>query len=127
MMMYRGKVRLAMVGLGCWISQLAGAPRVQAEPLDRQVAEWVILMGGSVRLEGQEPRIREVTELPASDFHVELVDLVGTNISPPDLARLTGLTRLKSLNLPGPMWNPSAGARTDFSRELRHVAGLRTL
>ena len=84
-------------------------------------------MGGSVRLEGQDERIREVTRLPAADFHLELADLVGTNINPPDLQRLTGLTRLKTLNLPGPMWNPGAGSSIDYSRELRHIAGIRSL
>src|SRR4051812_49454352 len=81
-----------------------------AAPQDRQVAEWVLLQGGSVRLEGDSRRIRDVTQLPANDFSLELVDLVGTNILPPDLKWLTGLSRLKVLNLPGPMWNPSSGA-----------------
>src|SRR5688500_7720311 len=84
------------------------AVTLRAEPLDRQAAEWVLLLGGSVRLEGRSERIREVTKLPAEDFHLELADLVGTNILPPDLKWLTGLTRLKVLNLPGPMWNPSS-------------------
>src|SRR5581483_4152586 len=53
--------------------------------------------------------------------------LVGTNINPPELVRLTGLTRLKSLTLPGPMWNPNAGANTDYSKELKHIAGIRSL
>src|SRR5262249_1109267 len=44
-----------------------------------------------------------------------------------DLQRLTGLSHLKILNLPGPMWNPSAGSSTDYSRELRHLAGIRSL
>src|SRR5206468_12687544 len=57
----------------------------------------------------------------------ELVDLVGTNILPPDLKWLTGLTRLKVLNLPGPMWNPSSGATIDYSRNLKHIAALPTL
>src|SRR4051812_45787157 len=81
-----------------------------AAPQDRQVAEWVLLQGGSVRLEGDSRRIRDVTQLPANDFSLELVDLVGTNILPPDLKWLTGLSRLKVLNLPGPMSNPSSGA-----------------
>src|SRR3954454_8379664 len=105
----------------------AAAPTLRAEPPDRQVAEWAILSGGSVLLEGWAERIREVTLLPTEDFRLELVDLVGTNILPPDLQRLNGLERLKTLNLPGPMWNPSSGARIDYSRDLRHIAGIRTL
>ena len=65
-----------------------------AEPQDRQVAEWTILLGGSVKLEGKAERIRDLTQLPADDFSLELIDLVGTNILPPDLKWLTGLSRL---------------------------------
>ena len=119
--------RPAILLVDVWLALCLVSSPLRAEPLDRQVAEWVILMGGSVRLEGQAERIREVTELPAGDFHLELVDLVGTNILPPDLQWLTGLTRLKTLNLPGPMWNPSSGATIDYSRDLRHIAGIRTL
>jgi hypothetical protein len=67
-----------------------------------------------------------LTALPAGDFQLELVDLVGANILPPDLARLSGLKRLRILNLPGPMWNPLSGARINYSRDLRHIAGITT-
>ena len=100
---------------------------LQAEPLDRQVAEWVLLMGGSVRVEGQAEQTTKMTDLPSQDFHLEVVDLVGANILPPDLQQLIGLNRLRVLNLPGPMWNPRSGARIDYSKELRHVAGIHTL
>src|SRR4051812_47093326 len=73
------------------LALLSAAP-LRAEPQDRQVAEWTILLGGSVRLEGQPDRIRDVTSLPADDFCLELVDLVGTNILPPDLKWLSGLS-----------------------------------
>src|SRR5262245_15532965 len=86
---------------------------LRAEPLDRKVAEWVSLMGGSVGLEGQVERVREVQAVPAGDFQLALVELVGANILPPDLQWLIGLKRLKTLNLPGPMWNPSSGAEID--------------
>src|SRR5262245_22532024 len=119
--------RLLIVSAVAGITLIATAEPARAEPLDRSVAEWAILMGGSVRLEGRLDRIRRVTELPAADFQLELVDLVGTNIFPPELQRLTGLTRLRTLNLPGPMWNPGAGATIDYSRDLRHIAGIGTL
>src|SRR5262245_32716081 len=103
------------------------ASPLRAEPQDRQVAEWALLLGGSVQVEGKPERIRDVTRLPAGDFHLELIDLVGTNILPPDLKWLTGLTLLKVLNLPGPMWNPSSEATIDYSRDLKHIAKLPTL
>ena len=102
------RFRSAILVVEIWFALSLASSPLRAEPLDRQVAEWVILSGGSVRLEGQDGRIRELTKLPAADFRLELADLVGTNINPPDLQRLSGLTRLKTLNLPGPMWNPSA-------------------
>src|SRR4051812_130520 len=117
---------LHIAGLAALCVPLLLGP-LRAEPQDRQVAEWAILLGGSVRLEGRPERIRDLTRLPVGDFHLELVDLVGTNILPPDLKWLTGLTRLKVLNLPGPMWNPSSGATIDYSRNLKHLAGLPTL
>ncbi len=83
-----------------------------AESLDRQVAEWVLQLGGSVGLENQSGRVRDVTRLPDEDFALELIDLVGTNIFPPDLERLVGLQHLRVLNLPGPMWNPRADGST---------------
>src|SRR3954452_20086185 len=119
--------RPAILAAGFWLALSLTSSPLRAEPPDRQVAEWVILMGGSVRLEGQDERIRELSKLPPTDFHLEMADLVGTNINPPDLQRLSGLTRLKILNLPGPMWNPGAGSTIDYSPELRHLASIRSL
>ncbi len=119
----RGVMLWALAALGL----LVVVPSVWADSLDRKVAEWVLLLGGSVRLDGQQDRTREISELPREDFRIELVDLVGANILPPDLQWLIGLKGLKTLNLPGPMWNPSAGASVDYSRDLRHLAGIKTL
>ena len=119
----RSAILVAEIGLALL---LTSSP-LRAEPLDRQVAEWAILMGGSIRIEGRDERIREITKLPAADFRLVLADFVGTNMNPPDLQRLIGLTRLKTLNLPGPMWNPRAESSIDYSRELRHLAQIRSL
>src|SRR6476646_3303337 len=121
----RGRCAGQLVRLTAVVVCLFGAATpLLAEPQDRQVAEWVILQGGSVRLEGRPERIHDLTKLPPGGFHLELVDLVGTNILPPDLKWLTGLTRLKVLNLPGPMWNPSSGATIEYSRDLKHISNL---
>ena len=45
----RFALQVVMVGL----CLCATAPTLHAEPQDRQVAEWVVLLGGSVRLEGR--------------------------------------------------------------------------
>ena len=87
----------------------------------------MLWLGGTVGVEGQSARVDDVQDLPGADFRLDLVDLVGCNILPPDLERLAGLEALRVLNLPGPMWNPRAGARTDYSRDLKHIAPVSTL
>jgi hypothetical protein len=39
-----------------------------AQNINREVAEWALFMGGTVVLEGDQRRIRDVAELPAGDF-----------------------------------------------------------
>jgi Leucine-rich repeat (LRR) protein len=97
---------------------------VNGDSDDRMVAEWVLDHGGTVGIAGLPGRINEITQLPVEAFELELIDLVGANILPPDLVRLSKLQKLTRLFLPGPMWNPSAGARVDYSKELKHLAGL---
>ena len=106
---------------------LFGVVSLHAEPADRGVAEWVLRSGGWVVLDGGEGRIHDVAGLPRGDFRIQTVNLAGARVDPPDLARFSPLVHLKDLHLPGPMWNPRAGARTDQSRTLHHIAPLRNL
>ena len=108
-----------------WFS--AEVTTLWAESQDRLVAEWTILCGGSVRIESEVELKSEVSQLPTDDFRIELVDLVGANVLPPDLVRLSELKGLRFLHLPGPMWNPSSGAKIDYSRDLKHLASISTL
>src|SRR5262249_36842754 len=94
---------------------------------DRQVAEWTLFMGGAVALEGRPEMIRDVGQLPPGDIRVTIVDWVGVNVDPPDLQRLSGLTHLKELHLPGPIWNRNADGNRDGSRDLRYLADIPTL
>jgi len=107
--------------------QEASCTILHGEEADRLVAEWTISLGGSVRVAGEPNRHYRLGALPQDDFELDLVDLVGTNILPPDLVRLSNLQKLRFLYLPGPMWNPSAGSKEDYSKELNRIAGLKTL
>src|SRR5215510_13971047 len=101
-----------------------------AQTAEREIAEWVIRQGGRVILEpGREESkpIGDVAQLPAGEIHIIGVDLVGTLIEPKELEKLSGLTRLKELYLPGPIWNPGAGSRLDANEELKFLAGLKNL
>ena len=100
---------------------------------DRRVAEWVLYMGGNVRLAGDPRSIQDPSQLPAGDFRLESVDLVGAHsLDPPDLAKLSSLRYLKELYLPGPIGsrNTAAGANFDggnVSAEMRRLATISTL
>ena len=60
---------------------------------DRQVAEWVLFLGGELVLRGVRGRVQDLSQLPRHDFEVEVVDLVGTFAETKDLQRLAGLER----------------------------------
>ncbi|MCI0423193.1 MAG: hypothetical protein L0312_28880, partial [Acidobacteria bacterium] len=107
---------------------LSASTLATAATLDREVAEWVIRLGGNVVTMGPQPKtIADLSDLPQKDFRLHTVNLVGANINPPDLARLTELTHLKALYLPGPMWNPNAGRHPDHNPQMRHLAKLTDL
>ena len=75
---------------------------------------------------GARTPIGNVTLLPAGDLQISGVDLTGTIIEPKELEKISGLTGLKELYLPGPSWNPGAGS-LDANAELKFLAGLKNL
>ncbi|MFN7647804.1 MAG: hypothetical protein ACK5UT_09830 [Acidobacteriota bacterium] len=106
---------------------LAAVAPLLAGPADRTVAEWTLLQGGRVGLNGSPRPLADIAELPAADFALTLLDWVAVNAVPEDLARLAGLTHLRELRLPGPLWNRNADGGKNLSQELRHLARLGTL
>ena len=94
---------------------------------ERKVAEWILFEGGELSIEGDAARIQDVSALPSGDFFIETLDLVGTLIEPPQLERLSGLTRLRNLYLAGPMWNRNADDGKDHSPDLRGIAGITSI
>ncbi len=72
---------------------------------DRAAAEWVLRMGGSVTLRGDSKRYTDWTELPASGFTLEAVNLVGVLVDPADYKRLSGLAGLRELYVSGRTWH----------------------
>src|SRR5882672_10648212 len=96
------------------IPLLVAAAVLPAAEIDREVPVWALHMGGFVVVEGGQSRIRDVADLPASDFRIEVLNLVGANIHPPHMEAIGKLAALKELDLPGPMWNPRAESKTDY-------------
>src|SRR6185312_4829645 len=98
-----------------------------AAPSEREVAEWAIRAGGRVTLAGHAGAYNDPLRLPQDEIHIIGLDLTNTVIDPTDLRRLTGLTSLRDLFLPGPSWNPASGSRLDANEELKNLAGLTNL
>jgi Leucine-rich repeat (LRR) protein len=106
------------------IAALAVASLGVAAQADRDVAQWTLVNGGRIGIQGGPA----TDQLPAGvAFELTLVDWVGVNAVPEDLARLAGLTKLRELRLPGPIWNRNADGGKDLSGEMRHLAKLGTL
>src|SRR5579862_3005017 len=82
-----------------------------AGPTEREVADWAIRMGGRVTIEGRAAELIDPTQLPPGEVRIIALDLTNTLIDPTDLRRLTGLSALRELYLPGPSWNPASGSR----------------
>src|SRR5688500_4700089 len=100
---------------------------IAAAEADREVAPWALRMGGSVVLEGETKRIRDVAVLPDSDFRIVILNMIGTNMHPPHMEAFAKLTALRELHVPGPMWNPRAESRTEYTDDIGHLSGLKTL
>ncbi|QEG15978.1 protein kinase domain-containing protein [Gimesia maris] len=64
---------------------------------EREVAEWVIGMGGWVNTGGKS--ITKIEQLPTEPFVINFLDLKGTSVKDDDLKRLAGLKTLPKLNL----------------------------
>ena len=57
----------AIAAVACLWTQVA----LSADNPDRRVAEWVLYMGGNVRLAGDPRTIEDPSQLPAGDFQLE--------------------------------------------------------
>ena len=81
--------------------------RKNASP-DRVVAEWTLRMGGSVILEGERRPIADLAGLPAADFRIHTLNLIGVTLGAyglrDELRRLPRLPLLKELYLNGRLW-----------------------
>src|SRR3954468_728720 len=92
----------------------------------REVAEWVIRWEGRVILEGSRQPITELSQIPAGEFTITGIDLTGAVMLPAELETMAGLTTLRELYLPGPIWNPGGG-NEDANGVFQSLATLRNL
>jgi len=92
----------------------------------REIAEWVIRWEGRVILEGSRQPITELSQIPTGEFTIAGIDLTGAVMLPAELEKLTGLTTLRELYLPGPIWNPGGG-NEDANQVFQSIATLKNL
>src|SRR5262245_48863360 len=93
----------------CRIIAFALLITVAAVADQRDIAEWVIRWDGRLLVEGNPRAIDSIADLPAGSFEITAIDLTGGVMVPAELEKLSGLTTLRELYLPGPIWNPGGG------------------
>src|SRR5579864_1729982 len=101
-------------------------PIVSQAASPREIAEWVIRWEGRVLLEGARQPIHDVAQIPSGNFEIAGIDLTGAVMEPAELEKLAGLTTLRELYLPGPIWNPGGG-REDANGVFKSLATLTSL
>src|SRR5665213_216919 len=96
---------------------------------EREVAEWVLRWEGSILLEGSTVPVKDVSQLPAGDFHIAAIDLTAGVMHPAELVKLQDLTHVRELYLPGPFWNPGGGNenKTGVFQALATMTGVERL
>ena len=92
----------------------------------REIAEWVLRWEGQVTLEGSRKPLKDVSQLPAGEIHLTGIDLTGAVMRPIELRKLEGLTDLRDLYLPGPVWNPGGG-KEDVTGVFEALASLKNI
>ena len=110
---------------------LIGQSAVAQQQLDdRQAAVWILAQGGAVRIEGSGAEFRSAADLPHGPLKVREAVLTGTLVHPRDLQRISALRGLRSLTLPGTMWNPvccGTLGNVDDSDLIAALAGMESL
>ncbi|QJW94878.1 protein kinase domain-containing protein [Frigoriglobus tundricola] len=67
---------------------LAAGPKPATGEPDRKAAEWVLSLGGAVRVDGQPHFISYAAELPKGRYTLTTANLAGMAVTDDDLARL---------------------------------------
>src|SRR5215510_996043 len=72
---------------------------------DGTVAEWVLLVGGSISIESARSPVWQIRDRPDRDFKLTAINLVPVTVDPPEFKRLAGLAHLKELYVSGRTWH----------------------
>jgi len=99
-------------------------PKVAAKNLDpdRKAAEWVLSLGGMVRVNGQDREIKVATDLPRESFRLTWVDLrENKQVSNAGLAHFKDCKNQRTLLLHGTKVNDAGLAYFKDCKNLMHL------
>ena len=95
---------------------------------ERDIARWIIRLGGQVIVTGNEQPIGDPFDLPAGDFRIVVVDMHGTITEPKQLEPLSKLTHVRELYIPARVWSPVSDVKAPFADEsFQYYQGMKEL
>src|SRR5688572_28852672 len=84
---------------------------------ERDIALWVLRLGGTVMVDGSDKVIADTFDLPDRDFRLVVVDRHGTVTDPKALEPLKKLKDLRELYVPARVWSPVSDVKAPFADE----------
>src|SRR5882672_6720340 len=81
-------------------------PAQSTPETEREIALWILRVGGRVMVNGLDKVISDPFDLPNNDFRIVVVDMHGTLTEPKDLEPLSKLTEVRELYVPARVWSP---------------------
>jgi hypothetical protein len=95
---------------------------------ERDIALWVLRLGGQVMVEGSGAPISDPFDLPNRDFRLAMVDMHGAITEPKDLERLKKLTEIRELYIPARVWSPVSDVKAPLADEsFEYYQGMKKL
>src|SRR5881392_1798622 len=97
---YRGTM-IRLVTLALFAFRLSAITPAE----ERDIALWILLLGGQVMVDGVAQPISDPFDLPTREFRIVMVDMHGTVTEPKDLERLNKLADVRELYVPARVWS----------------------
>ena len=95
-------MKTALLGVSICATLAAAATAGITPAEERDIALWIIRLGGQVMIDDVEAPIADPFDLPNRDFRIVVVDMHGTITEPKDLEPLSKLQHVRELYIPAP-------------------------
>ena len=125
-MITRPKLRIWAIAAVCFSVLPLMAQTTFSE--ERDIALWVLRLGGQVMVTGVDSPIADPFNLPSGDFRIVMVDMHGTITEPKDMERLKKLTAIRELYIPARVWSPVSDVKAPLADEsFAYYQGMKNL